>query len=109
MAKTSLIFGGRDEMMMLAIGSDHGGFALKQKISEHLQQCGVEFYDFGVHSSESADYPDVAFAVAEAVASEPLREESPSGSMGTAVTSAATASTMGATAKSVPASREAFN
>ena len=55
-------------MMMLAIGSDHGGFALKQKISEHLQQCGVEFYDFGVHSSESADYPDVAFAVAEAVA-----------------------------------------
>ena len=47
--------------------------------------------------------------VAEAVASEPLREESPSGSMGTAVSSAATASTMGATAKSVPASREAFN
>lgn len=54
--------------MMLAIGSDHGGYALKQKIGEHLQQCGIAFYDFGVHNSESVDYPDIAFAVAEAVA-----------------------------------------
>ena len=68
MAKTSLIFDGRDETMMLAIGSDHGGFVLKQAMLEHLQQRGVEVKDFGVYSCESADYPDVAFAVAEAVA-----------------------------------------
>ena len=54
--------------MMLAIGSDHGGFVLKQAMLEHLQQRGVEVKDFGVYSCESADYPDVAFAVAEAVA-----------------------------------------
>ena len=55
-------------MMMLAIGSDHGGFILKQAMREHLQQRGIEVKDFGVHNCESADYPDVAFAVAEAVA-----------------------------------------
>ena len=41
---------------------------MKQAIQEHLKSCGVEFHDFGVFDAESADYPDVAFVVAEAVA-----------------------------------------
>ena len=54
--------------MTVALGSDHGGFALKQALVEHLNQKGVEFKDFGVFCSESADYPDIAVQVAEAVA-----------------------------------------
>lgn len=54
--------------MTIAVGSDHGGFALKQSIVAHLRQTGYEIKDFGVYSTESADYPDVAVAVATAVA-----------------------------------------
>ena len=54
--------------MTIAVGSDHGGFVLKQSIVEHLRQSGYSIEDFGVHSPESADYPDVAKKVAEAVA-----------------------------------------
>lgn len=53
---------------MIAIGCDHGGLELKQAIADHLRETAVEFRDFGVFSSESADYPDVAIEVAEAVA-----------------------------------------
>ena len=68
MTKQSLMFGGRNENMIIAIGSDHGGLGLKQEMMEHLKRCGTEVQDFGVFSRESADYPDIAFAVAEAVA-----------------------------------------
>ena len=54
--------------MTIAIGGDHGGFELKQAIAAHLQEKGVQFRDFGVFSNESADYPDIAVQVAEAVA-----------------------------------------
>ena len=54
--------------MIIALGSDHGGFALKQAMMEHLRESGTEFKDFGVYCSESADYPDIAVQVAEAVA-----------------------------------------
>jgi ribose 5-phosphate isomerase B len=54
---------------MLAIGSDHGGFALKQEIMEHLREKGVEFKDFGTYTEESCDYPEYGEAVARAVAS----------------------------------------
>ena len=54
--------------MTIALGSDHGGFALKQAMIAHLQECGVDFRDFGVYCNESADYPDIAVQVAEAVA-----------------------------------------
>jgi len=54
--------------MMIAIGSDHGGFELKQSIAAHLQETGVKFHDFGIFCNESADYPDIAVQVAEAVA-----------------------------------------
>ena len=54
---------------MLAIGSDHGGFALKAEIMEHLSSLGVEYKDFGTFSPESADYPIYGEAVARAVVS----------------------------------------
>jgi len=54
--------------MVIALGSDHGGFSLKQAMMAHLRECGVEFKDYGVFCNESADYPDVAIQVAEAVA-----------------------------------------
>ena len=54
--------------MTIAIGGDHGGFELKQAIAAHLQEKGLQFRDFGVFSNESADYPDIAVQVAEAVA-----------------------------------------
>lgn len=54
---------------MIAIGSDHGGFELKEKLMEHLRERGLEYKDFGTYSSASCDYPVYAKAVANAVAS----------------------------------------
>ena len=54
---------------MLAIGSDHGGYALKQAVMKHLSERGVEYRDFGTYSEESCDYPDFGEAVGRAVAS----------------------------------------
>lgn len=45
---------------MIAIGSDHGGYALKQEIMEYLRQIGVEFEDLGCYEPVSVDYPDIA-------------------------------------------------
>ena len=53
---------------MIAIGSDHGGFALKQCVIQHLEKRGIPFEDMGCHSLESCDYPVYGRAVAEAVA-----------------------------------------
>lgn len=53
---------------MLAIGSDHGGFALKQAIMKHLEDRGVAYRDFGTYTADSCDYPDYGRAVALAVA-----------------------------------------
>ncbi|MGN0244220.1 MAG: ribose 5-phosphate isomerase B [Lachnospiraceae bacterium] len=52
---------------MIAIGCDHGGFALKQEIMRHLEERGVEYQDYGTYSEESCDYPVYARAVAKAV------------------------------------------
>jgi ribose 5-phosphate isomerase B len=51
----------------IAIGSDHGGFALKQELKAVLTRLGVRFRDHGAFSAEPVDYPDVALAVARAV------------------------------------------
>ena len=51
----------------IAIGSDHAGYEYKKILVEHLQGMGMEYKDFGAFSSESADYPDFAHPVAEAV------------------------------------------
>lgn len=55
--------------MRIAIGCDHGAFALKNKVIEHLEKQGHEVRDFGTYSTESCDYPDFAAAAARAVAS----------------------------------------
>ena len=54
---------------MIAIGSDHGGFELKQEIMAHLEKRGLAYKDFGTDSPASCDYPVFAKAVAKAVAS----------------------------------------
>ena len=54
---------------MIAIGSDHGGYSLKQVIMKHLDEHGLEYRDYGTYSEESCDYPDYGEAVARAVAS----------------------------------------
>ena len=53
--------------MKIAIGCDHGGLHLKQEIKELLSTLGHEVEDFGTHSTESCDYPDIAEPVAHAV------------------------------------------
>ena len=54
---------------MIAIGSDHGGFELKNTLMKHLEQRGFAYKDFGTYSEASCDYPAYARAVANAVAS----------------------------------------
>lgn len=54
--------------MRVALGSDHGGFRLKEKIKTYLAARGIPHTDFGTFSEEVVDYPDFALKVAEAVA-----------------------------------------
>lgn len=54
-------------MPKIAIGADHAGFELKEKVREWLKLSGFDYKDFGTYSSESADYPDFAHPVASAV------------------------------------------
>ena len=53
---------------MIAIGSDHGGYALKERIIRHLKEASIPCEDLGCHSTESCDYPVYGHAVAQAVA-----------------------------------------
>ncbi|MBI1787740.1 MAG: ribose 5-phosphate isomerase B [Acidobacteria bacterium] len=54
--------------MKIALGADHAGFLLKERLKEKLRQSGHEVVDHGAHSEESVDYPDFAAAVARDVA-----------------------------------------
>lgn len=54
---------------MIALGSDHGGFELKQEIIRFLEENGYEYKDFGCYTGESVDYPVYAKLVGQAVAS----------------------------------------
>ena len=54
--------------MRLAIACDHGGYTLKAKLLSHLSASGIDIIDFGSYDESSVDYPDMAFAAAEAVA-----------------------------------------
>ena len=53
---------------MIAIGSDHGGYDLKQRVIQYLEEKGIVYEDMGCHSKESVDYPVFGHAVAKAVA-----------------------------------------
>lgn len=52
---------------MIALGSDHGGFELKQAIKEFLTQHNIEFLDFGTHNLESVNYAGFALMVANSI------------------------------------------
>ena len=52
---------------MIAIGSDHGGYKLKEEIKKYLEEKEIEYKDFGTMSEESIDYPRIAKEVAKAV------------------------------------------
>ncbi len=53
---------------MIALGSDHGGFDLKERIKAYLEKENIPYQDFGCDSKESCDYPVFGQAAAEAVA-----------------------------------------
>jgi ribose 5-phosphate isomerase B len=53
--------------LKIAIGSDHGGFEMKEELKRLLAELGHTFQDFGTHSTEPVDYPDFAHLVAIAV------------------------------------------
>jgi ribose 5-phosphate isomerase B len=54
--------------MKIAIGSDHAGFKLKEKLKEYLKKKGHVVKDFGAYSEASVDYPAIAIPLARAVA-----------------------------------------
>ena len=53
--------------MKVAIGSDHAGFLLKERLKSYLHEKGFKVIDFGAYSEERADYPDFAHPVAKSV------------------------------------------
>ncbi len=53
---------------LIAVGSDHGGFEMKERLKEFLDELGYRHRDFGTFSEDAVDYPDLAHAVARAVA-----------------------------------------
>jgi ribose 5-phosphate isomerase B len=50
--------------MKIALGSDHGGYQLKENLKEYLKELKVEYIDFGCENEKSIDYPDIGFKVA---------------------------------------------
>ena len=54
---------------MIAIGSDHGGYKLKEEIKKYLDEKEIEYKDCGTYSEQSVDYPDIAKDVAKRVQS----------------------------------------
>jgi len=55
------------EPPVVAVGGDHGGYALKEQIKLQLTQLGHRYLDMGTYSTDPVDYPDIALAVARAV------------------------------------------
>ncbi len=52
---------------MIAIGSDHGGYELKEHLKKHLDEKNIQYKDFGCYDESSVDYPDIAQAVCNAI------------------------------------------
>lgn len=59
---------------MIGIGSDHGGYALKQAVIKHLEEKGYAVKDYGCYSEESCDYPVYARAVAEGIQKDEVKQ-----------------------------------
>jgi len=59
----------KDNVLRVAVGSDHGGFPAKEKVKKYLETLGYRVTDVGTFSTESVDYPDFAVKVARLVAS----------------------------------------
>ncbi|MGW8157382.1 MAG: ribose 5-phosphate isomerase B [Desulfoprunum sp.] len=57
-----------DNVMIIALGSDHAGYALKEKLKQFLVVRGCAVLDFGTESEQAVDYPDYILPAAEAVA-----------------------------------------
>ncbi|NLY85506.1 MAG: ribose 5-phosphate isomerase B [Tissierellia bacterium] len=55
--------------MIIGIGSDHGGYELKEYIKEYLDKENIQYIDYGTYSCESVDYPDYGKKVSQAVVS----------------------------------------
>lgn len=53
--------------MKIALGSDHGGYELKEHIKRFLEEKNIEYVDYGTNSTESVDYPDFGHKVAIAI------------------------------------------
>jgi ribose 5-phosphate isomerase B len=51
----------------VALGADHGGYAMKEDLKAYVSDLGYEVADCGTHSADSVDYPDLAYAVAQLV------------------------------------------
>ncbi len=52
---------------MIAIGSDHGGYKLKEEIKKYLEEKDIKYKDYGTMNEERADYPNIAKAVAKSI------------------------------------------
>lgn len=52
----------------IALGADHAGYQVKERIKRSLQEKGFEVIDYGTHADEAVDYPDYAKRVAQSVA-----------------------------------------
>lgn len=59
----------RSARRVVAIGADHGGYALKETLKVYLEEIGYTSADCGTHSTDPVDYPDIALAVAQLVSS----------------------------------------
>lgn len=57
------------EAMRIAVGADHGGYPLNERVIKELRDAGHEIIDFGTHDTTPVDYPDYARQVGEAVQS----------------------------------------
>jgi len=68
MASAGAESGGRQDTPEIAIGADHGGYLLKEKLVTHLRDQGYTVIDCGTSSPDAVDYPDFAHAVAQKVA-----------------------------------------
>jgi len=53
--------------MKIAIGSDHSGYQLKERLKKYLQELNIEYKDFGCKNENSVDYPDIGFEVSNEV------------------------------------------